>query len=195
MTRRPIAVIVAILAGVALVACTGNSPVAPSPAVTESIAASVAPNESHNVSPLAQPVAGSYELGFFTSGPTGPEPVQGPLPVSSVELVLGAHVEDAFGAPAQKGAVTFQYCSYRGLPPNDITRADEAPSAACASGEATWKNLVARIGVDASGNAYLTFGIVQIPRTVGFRFQYYGQGSGIANAVSAPADFTWVPAT
>jgi len=75
MTRRPIAVIVATLAAVALVACTGKSPVAPSPAVTESIAASVAPNESHNVGPLAQPVAGSYELGFFTNGPTGPEPV------------------------------------------------------------------------------------------------------------------------
>jgi len=194
MTHRTIAFIVATLATVALVACTGQSPVAPSPAATESLAASVAPNESHNVSPLAHSVAGSYELGFFTSGPTGLEPVQGPLPVSSVELVLGAHVENAVGAPAQKGAVSFQYCSYRGLPPNDITRADEAPSAACASGEATWKNL-GRIGVDASGNAYLNFGIVQIPRTVGFRFQYSGQGSGIANAVSAPADFTWVPAT
>jgi hypothetical protein len=106
--------------------------------------------------------------------------------------VSGANVADGFGAPAQGGLVTFQYCSYKGGPPNDINRADEAPSAACATREASWANLVS-VPVNASGDAYMNFGFVQIPRTVGFRFKYTGQGSGIANGVSAPSDFTWVP--
>jgi hypothetical protein len=90
--------------------------------------------------------------------------------------------------------VIFQYCSLKGLPPNDIERADEAPSAACANGSATWANLPASVPVNASGDAYLDFGVVLIPRTVGFRFRYFGQGSGIANDPSAPEDFKWVSA-
>jgi hypothetical protein len=89
--------------------------------------------------------------------------------------------------------VIFQYCSYKGLPPNDIARADEAPTAACEDGSATWANLPRGVPVNASGDAYLDFGVVMIPRTVGFRFRYLGQGSGIANGVSAPEDFTWCP--
>jgi hypothetical protein len=88
--------------------------------------------------------------------------------------------------------VIFQYCSLKGLPPNDITRPDEAPSAACANGTAAWANLTT-MPIDQSGNAYLDFGVVLIPRTVGFRFRYLGQGSGIENGVSEPRDFTWVP--
>jgi hypothetical protein len=151
------------------------------------------PNVTEGVGAMAQPIEGSYELGFFRSGPNGLEPVSS-LPVLSDELVLGAHVENNVGTAAQGGAVTFEYCSYKGLPPNDITRADEAPSAACASGLAVWKSLPANVRVNASGDAYLTFGIVQIPRTIGFRFRYIGRGSGVANGVSLPADFTWVPA-
>jgi hypothetical protein len=113
--------------------------------------------------------------------------------VLSEELVLGAHIESSSGVPAQRGAVSFQYCSFKGLPPGDITRADEAPSAACDSGLAVWKNLV-NVQVNASGDAYMDFGIVQIPRTVGFRFRYQAQGSGVANGVSAPTDFTWIAA-
>jgi hypothetical protein len=38
----------------------------------------------------------------------------------------------------------------------------------------------------------MNFGIVLIPRTVGFRFTFSGKRSGIASGVSEPRDFTWV---
>lgn len=166
------------LAAAALIACSGESPVAPGP------------GQDGGLDLQAKAIPGSYELSFFKFGSSGLEPVSS-LPVSSEELILGAHVEDNAGLPAGSGAVSFQYCSYKGLPPNDITRADEAPSAACASGLATW-DLLTTVPLDASGNAFMNFGIVQIPRTVGFRFKYLSRGSGIANGMSAPADFTWV---
>jgi hypothetical protein len=178
MARRnlagPFAVIIA--AG-ALVACSDHTPVSPS----------VERGLSADAPALARAASGSFQLSFFANGL---------VPVSSLpvfqELILGAHVADGFGAPAQGGLVTFQYCSYKGGPPNDINRADEAPSAACATKEASWANLVS-VPVNASGDAYMNFGFAQIPRTVGFRIKYTGQGSGIANGVSAPSDFTWVP--
>ena len=144
----------------------------------------------------AQGVPGTYELSFFIRS-------QGVLvPVSSLpactpggvceELILGAHVEEKSSQlPAQGGAVAFEYCSYKGLPPNDITRADEAPTAACDSGLATWKGLRQRSKVNESGDAFGFFGIVLIPRTVGFRFRCTGQGSGIDNGMSLPRDFIW----
>jgi len=45
----------------------------------------------------------------------------------SQELILAAHVTDAAGNAATSGTIAFDYCSYKGLPPNDITRADQAP--------------------------------------------------------------------
>jgi len=123
---------------------------------------------------LSQPVPGSYDLDFLWNG---------------LELVLLAHVEDAEGAPATGGAVTFQYCSYKGLPPNDITQPDEAPSSACADGSGTWATL-ARVPVDASGNAGLNFGAVTVVNVIGFRYRYIGQGSGIANSTIEPEDWT-----
>jgi hypothetical protein len=74
---------------------------------------------------------------------------------------------------------------------NGITRPDEAPTAACDSGLATWKNLHALLKVNESGDAYLDFGIVVIPRTVGFRFQYISRGSNVMNGMSLPKDFIW----
>ena len=53
--------------------------------------------------------------------------------------------------------MVFQYCSYKGLPPNDITQPDEAPSSACADGSGRWRNLNARIEVDANGDAFIEF--------------------------------------
>jgi hypothetical protein len=145
----------------------------------------------------AQPVPGSYDLSFFKLVSGVLEPVSNlPVCTPSVceELILNAHIkEDSSGLPAQGGVAIFQYCSLKGLPPNDITRADEAPSAACETGSATWANLAA-LKVNESGDAYLDFGVVLIPRTVGFRFKYIGQGSGIEKGISPPMDFTWVPA-
>jgi hypothetical protein len=159
--------------------------------------AATACSEQHPLAPLANPadatlakaLEGSYTLSFLKAG----QEVSS-LPVGfGSEVILRAHIDDSFGVAAQSGGVTFQYCSLKGLPPHDITRADEAPSSACADGSAMWANLLTTT-VDGSGNAYMNFGIVQIPRTVGFRFKYTGRGSGIANAVSEPSDFTWVAA-
>jgi hypothetical protein len=157
MPRRKLAcLIVAVLVAGAFVACSDQSPVAPG----------TTPDGVGDLSLLSQPVPGTYELSFFKSGPSGLEPVSS-LPVciegsgACEELILGAHVE-ASGAPAQSGAVIFQYCSFKGLPPNDIERADEAPSAACADGSATWANLPANVRVNASGDAYLDFGALTL---------------------------------
>jgi hypothetical protein len=161
-------------AAFALLACSDQSPVAPTstdlPVFVRTAAAS-----------------GSFQLSFFANGL---QPVSS-LPVFQ-ELILGAHIADGSGAPARGGSVTFQYCSLKGGPPNDISRADEAPSAACATRDASWANLTS-VPVNAAGDAYMNFGFVSIPRTVGFRIKYTGQGSGIANGVSGPSDFTWVP--
>jgi hypothetical protein len=177
VARPNLAHVAAFVGAVALVACSDQTPVA----------STIGPDAPAGVRVIGGAAIGSFQLSFFTHGLE---------PVSSLtvfqELILGAHVMDASGAPAQGGSVTFQYCSLKGGPPNDINRADEAPSAACATRDASWANLIG-VPVDASGNAYMNFGLVQIPRTVGFRFKYTGQGSGIANGTSAPSDFTWVP--
>jgi hypothetical protein len=190
MTRRLVILIAAF--SICSGACTQRSPTAPTRASDEHASQpSSAPSSGQPIdssaTTAAQAVPGIYELSFVD---TSLQPVT-TLVVGTQELELAAHVTNGSGAPAQGGAVRFQYCSYKGLPPYDITRADEAPLAACESGEAIWKNLVT-VPVNASGYAYMDFGIVQIPRTVGFRFIYVSQGSGIANGTSLPEDFTWV---
>jgi len=140
----------------------------------------------------AQSIAGVYDLAFYIISGGSFQPVS-TLPVLSSALILGAHVADQFGTPAQRGTVTFQYCSLKGLPPGDINRADEAPSANCADGSATWANL-GSAPVDTAGNAAFNFGFVQIPRTVGFRCRYNAQGGSIASGNCQPRDFTWTPA-
>ena len=121
---------------------------------------------------------GLYELSFDT---TGPVPLtNNRLPVGQ-ELVLKAHVEDSSGNPAQRGEVIFQDCEVKNSP---------APSAACNSGSGVWTH-VFQMSVDASGNASVDYGFISIPDTIGFRFRYLGQGSGIANGASAPGDVTW----
>jgi hypothetical protein len=175
MARRNLAGLLTVVGAFVLVACSDQTPVAPSLNAG-----------AGDVHVLARAALGSYELSFYTNGL---QPVSS-LPVFE-ELVLGAHVA-ASGVAAQGGLVTFQYCSLKALPPNDITRADEAPSAACATNDAKWANLLS-VPVDGSGNAYMNFGFAAIPRTVGFRFKYTGQGSGIANGFSLPRDFTWDP--
>src|SRR6266511_4036672 len=160
MPRRKLAcLILAVLVAGAFVACSDQSPVAPG----------ATPDGVGDPSLLSQPVLGSYDISFFTSEIGGLVPVTSLsvcTPSACQELILGAHVEDAAGNAAQGGAVIFQYCSLKGLPPNDIERADEAPSAACASGLGTWANLGSAVPVIASGDAYLDFGVVFIPRTV-----------------------------
>ena len=182
--------------GLASVACSTQSPLAPGTAGDEGRRLSVVPASSGRTSAdtsvalhAASTVPGSYELLFLSSGQIVPTlPVCGPS--SCQELTLRAHVESSVG-PAERGAVTFQYCSFKGGPPNDITRPDEAPSSACeVEGTARWANLLS-MKVNEAGDAAMNFGVVQIPRTVGFRFRYSSQGGDIASGVSAAEDFTW----
>jgi hypothetical protein len=145
-----------------------------------------------SLSITAQPVPGTYDLNFLNSDLESVSTLSVCTASERETLTLNAHIETSSG-PAQGGAVVFQYCSFKGLPPFDITRADEAPSAACEDGSATWANLAVE-PVSESGDAYWDFGCVIIPRTVGFRYKFLGKGTGIRRGVGGPADFTWVPA-
>jgi len=142
---------------------------------------------------------GFYQLNFEVYSGGVYTPVSS-LPVLSRELILRAYVEDSARVPAQNGTAAFEYCSYKSLPPGDIERADEAPKEACDAGIARWRRLGSRdvnagscphLGV---GNACFNFGIVRIPRDVGFRFKFSGKRSGIDSGVSEAANFTWTPA-
>jgi hypothetical protein len=130
----------------------------------------------------AQPVQGIYEISFFADTLEGLVPLtNNSLPVLT-ELVLKAHVEDTSGHPVKRGSVIFQDCLLKGNP---------APSAACVSGSGAWSHLIT-LPIDQFGNALVDYGFVSTPRTtIGFRFRYIGQGSGIANSPSASGDVTW----
>ena len=169
--RRMVGTVFCVLA----VACSRDLPSAPSPAALTDDAA-------------ARPgtLLGEYVLSFVDDAH---QPVA-QLPVCGPSLVLQAHVKAVgAGTPAQAGTVLFEYCSFGGVP-NDLTRPDEAPSSVCVSGEGRWRRLGTQ-GVDGSGNAYWSFGVVQIPRTVGFRFSFQQKSGDIVSGDSEPADFTW----
>jgi hypothetical protein len=177
---------VVLLAAASAAACSGESPLVPSP-----------PSAGGDLSAKpSQAVPGLYDLSFNTLNNGAYQEVSS-LPVRSAELILKAHVTDSLGSPAQKGTVSFEYCSYKGGPPNDIERADEAPKEACLTGAARWGRLTS-VSVSAgscpflgTGYACMNFGIVQIPRDVGFRMRYDPQGSGIAAGTTVPENFTW----
>lgn len=180
--------IATLLAAASLVACSSQPPVAPSPS------SAAAGDLSARSAPA---VPGVYDLSFNVFSNRVYQEVSS-LAVSSQELILKAYVTDSSGTPAQKGSVTFEYCSYKGGPPNDITRADEAPKEACEQGTASWARLTS-ISVTAgrcptlgTGYACMNFGIVRIPRDVGFHIRYEPQGSGIAASMTVPENFTWV---
>lgn len=177
MTSGTLATRVALsLAAAALVACSETLPVAPQADPETSVALA-----------RVTPVPGVYDLSFWNRG------LQVTTLTVGQELILKAHVESATGAPAQGGSVTFQYCSLKGGPANDINRADEAPKSECENGTASWARLLS-MNVNSSGDAYMNFGAVRIPRTVGFRFKYSSKGSGIADGTSEAKDFTWTAA-
>jgi hypothetical protein len=137
---------------------------------------------------------GSYTLTFLARvGGTLQEVTS--LPVLSTELILKASVTSSTGTAAQAGTVTFEYCSYKGRPSNDINRPDEAPKEACDQGTATWARLrlyaTSECPASVAGFACTSFGRVRIPRDVGFRFRYASQGSEIPSGTSEPKNFTW----
>jgi hypothetical protein len=185
--RTPIALLIAACVAT-FAACAGQSPAEPTTfALPAGLGAKV------EASP------GVYNLSFW--GRVGPTwQVVSTLPVRTGELVIRADVTDASGTPAAEGTVVFEYCSYKKRPPNDITRADEAPKEACETGTASWARLASVSIADGGnclalggGSACTWFGIVRIPRTVGFRYRFSGPRSGIAGGMSAAFNFTWVP--
>ncbi len=69
-------------------------------------------------------------------------------------------------------------------------------SPAAAQGTATWARLrslyVSSVCPPLEpGYACTTFGVVHIPRDVGFRFRYASQGSEIPSGTSPSKNFTW----
>ncbi len=178
----------ALFTALTVVACSGQSPVTPSP--TSAVAGDLGAKPS-------AAVPGVYDLSFNVYRNRTYDEVSS-LAVGSQELLLKGYVTDSLGRPAQKGSVTFEDRSYKGGPPNDIERADEAPKEACEQGSATWARLTS-ISVSAGrcpqlgiGYACMNFGIVRIPRQIGFRIRYQPQGSGIAAGMTTPENFTWV---
>jgi len=125
---------------------------------------------------------GTYVISCLMDSLTGIQPCMAgnQIPVGN-ELVLNAHVEDSAGQPARRGSVVFQDCEMKNKP---------VPSAACVSGSGTWSHLIT-LSLDVNGNAEVDYGAEAHPRTIGFRFRYMGQGSGIANGDSEPMDVTW----
>jgi hypothetical protein len=181
--RNLVSVSFVIFATIPFIACAGSS----------RVALSATPKVAGSAGQQAQGVPGSYEL-FFLARVNGVLQEVSSLHVDDGELILKAHVADSSGQPAQSGRVTFEYCSFKGLPPSDINRPDEAPSVACEDASvASWDRLGGS-PVDDAGDAFFVFGAVHIPRTVGFRFRYTGQGSGISSTTIDPVDFTWDPA-
>jgi hypothetical protein len=155
--------LLALLAAAVLAACSDQSPVAPDKI----------PDGAIQVGTLTRGVGGLYVLTFFRTSP---------------ELVLQAHVEElSTGLPAQGGTAVFQICVRKGGPTLQMV---PVPSAECAGGgSGTWVRLGA-VPIDpTTGNALIDFGIAPQFTTVGFRFRYDPQGTGILAGVSLPLDF------
>lgn len=185
MPHRNVAgLVVAVLTTAALVACSSQSPAAPS---TPAVVASNAMPE--DVGPLdAQAVEGTYTLNLATT--TGQ--IVSSLPVTGTgfpsELLLWAQVSGP-GGLAQRGSVIFQACRRRG---------DYTLSADCESGAGNWTHVSTQeltgCGPFApqTGNACITFGGQGHPNTIGFRYKFIGKGGDIANGESMSKDMTWV---
>jgi hypothetical protein len=126
--------------------------------------------------------------------------------VREAERGYSRHVHDAVSADAKRplnnpgricnrcnrescpgGSAVFQFCATRGKP---------APSAVCNSGSGRW----ARVGTAGiiSGGTEVGHALrvydpapQSVGTTIGFRFKYLSDVSGIANGVSAGADHTF----
>jgi hypothetical protein len=172
---------------VTFAACSDQSPVSPGGATASG---------SLDAKPSSGGVPGVYALTFWARVGGAYQEVS-TLPVLSEVLILKAQVTDLSGNPATAGTVTFEYCSYGGRP-NDITNADEAPKEACEQGQAKWARFqsltVDGVGCRSlgGGSACSNFGIVRIPRTIGFRFRYAQQQGAIASGTSPARNFVWV---
>jgi hypothetical protein len=138
-----------------------------------------------------------YELSFQLSNGQPLDPTNPVLYVGQ-ELVLHAFVADSSGSPATAGSVSFQVCTHGG---RNLSNQDPQPSSACDLYKtASWVTLGGRWKVnggfcpgEGTGNVCIDYGFVMTPRTIGFRFKYASQGSGIPNGVSEANDVSWIP--
>jgi hypothetical protein len=179
--------VVAVLATAALVACSDQPPAAPS--APGAVPSSATPEGSGGL--IAQAVEGSYTLNLANT--TGQIVSTLPTTGPGAELLLWAQVRDSSGGLAPGGAVIFEVCRRGG------GTSTWRPSAECDSGVASWRHVSTRKVVEGClpfapepGNACITFGFMPNPITIGFRYRYIGQGTGIANGVSPSKDMTWV---
>ena len=163
MPRRTVARLFSALVAAALAACSDQSPVSPGPA----------PGAALQVGVLAQPVDGSGEISFVTDN-------------FPPEVTLVAHVS-AEGDPAEGGEVTFQFCAPK--TPGDLGfPSGPLPSVECEPGGSGRWWRAATVPVVA-GEASMDFCCVSTQTILGFRFVYYGKGSGVGNFTSLPKDF------
>jgi hypothetical protein len=154
--------------------------------LTAGFAALLATTTAH-----AQGLPGTYELSFCHDS----------ILYVGQELICHASVADSSGNAATAGAVVFQMCSSGGR-----GFSGGQPSAACdIDGTARWMRLSSKLNLNVSGGHCLgclpnstgdvcvDFGANVYPRTIGFRFKYLSQRSGIADGISDAEDVTWLP--
>jgi hypothetical protein len=134
---------------------------------------------------------GVYQISCLTTFPTQPC-LPGPTANSyetrvDTAVLLNAHVTDSSGTLAGSGLLIFQDCLLKGIP---------APSIECDSGSGLWSHIqtvriIEPVPISDRVDIRIAYGIVSTPQTIGFRFRYLGQGSGIANGISNSMDVTW----
>ena len=190
--RNIVALVVFLLAILTSITCS-RSPIAPSGRSDTMKLPNVSGDgdAAGSGTPLAQGLPGTYLLSFVDNSLQ----VVSTLPVGH-ELVLKADVASSAG-PAQRGSVQFQVCGTGG---HSLQRLNPVPFSECApGGSANWIPITT-FSVAAgtcpgigTGSACVDWGAVLHPRTIGFRFKYVSQGSGVESGQSLPADFSWAP--
>jgi len=155
-----------------MAACSEHSPAQPG--------ASPSAITSHQDAHGQATAPGTYDISFLKETHQGLQSIDSTLNVGEF-LVLKAEVRDSSGALAQRGTVTYEYCSLGNV---------KVQSSNCDTGSGRWKRLWS-VSVDSVGSLF-GFGACSTPRTIGFRFRYAGQNSGIADGVSASKDVSWV---
>lgn len=170
LSRARVAAIV--FGSCAFAACAGQSPVTPSRAAEI--------GGQDQLAGKAAAAAGTFDISFLKESTSGLQPVPDLTLGVGEYLVLKSSIADASGNPVRSGQVTYEYCTRRNV---------AAAAAECQSGSGTWTRLLS-MSVDPIGSL-AGFGSCSTPRTIGFRFRYTAQGSGIANGVSPAKDVTW----
>ena len=114
----------ALCSALTVVACSGESPITPSPSYAVAGDLSAKPSSG---------IPGVYDLSFTVYRNGTYEEVSS-LAVSSQELLLKGYVTDSSGRPAQKGTVTFEYRSVQGWAPERHPARGRSPEGSVRAG-------------------------------------------------------------